>query len=115
MMVSYSEALVACKRGAKISRMGWNGANMFVVYQAGYPEGIPINANTAQATGLPEGTVCAFRPYLMMRVASSSLMPTFVPWTVSQSDQIEEDWVITDETEVTREDEVRQESEAPPY
>jgi hypothetical protein len=119
-MVSYSEALKACKGGAKISRMGWNGTNMYVVHQAGYPDGIPINANTARATGIEEGTVCAFLPYLMMRVASSSLTPTFVPWTASQTDMIQDDWVIADEKERAREDlviadHVAPEDDEPPY
>lgn len=61
---------------------------MFVVYQKGYPDGIAINANTAQATGLPEGTVCMFRPYLMLKTPDDS----FVPWVISQEDALAEDW-----------------------
>ncbi len=49
---------------------------------------IPINKNTSEATGIPEGTVCVFRPYLMMRTVDGS----FVPWVASHTDLIEEDW-----------------------
>lgn len=74
----------------KIQREGWNGKGMFVVYQKAYPEGIPINKNTAEATGLPEGTVCRFLPYLMMKTADGA----FVPWLISQTDALADDWCI---------------------
>jgi hypothetical protein len=86
--VDFSLALTALKTGARIARTGWNAAEQFVVLQAGYPDGIGINANTARATGIPEGTVCAFRPYLMLRAADGS----FVPWAPTVSDVLAEDW-----------------------
>lgn len=78
------------KLGAKIARTGWNGKGMYVVFQKGYPDGIPINANTSAAIGQPEGTVCRFLPYLMMRTADGG----FVPWLASQTDMLAEDWAI---------------------
>lgn len=86
--MDFSEALHRVRAGAKITRTGWNGAGQWVVYQPGYPQGIPINANTAQATGMPEGTVAVFRPYLMMHAADA----TFVPWVASTSDLLADDW-----------------------
>lgn len=74
----------------KVRRAGWNGKGMFCVFQAGYPNGIPINRNTAEATGIPEGTVCSFLPYIMMRTAGGE----FVPWLCSQTDLLAEDWEI---------------------
>ena len=87
--MDFGQALAAVKTGSKIARSGWNGSGMYVVHQAGYPDGIPINANTARATGIPEGTVCAFRPYLMMFTAQGE----FVPWVISQTDALADDWV----------------------
>jgi uncharacterized protein DUF2829 len=58
----------------------------------GYPDGIPINENTAEATGLPEGTVCAFLPYIMLKTAVFST--TFVPWVPSQADILANDWTL---------------------
>ena len=89
-MLNFSEALELVKAGSKISRDGWNGKGMFVVYQKGYPEGIPINANTATALGLPQGTVKKFLPYLMMSTAQGD----FVPWLASQTDILAEDWGV---------------------
>lgn len=85
---TFSWALEVLKAGGSVSRQGWNGQRMYVVLQKGYPDGIAINANTAEATGLAEGTVCRFRPYLMMRTADGS----FVPWLASQTDLLAEDW-----------------------
>ena len=90
--MDFSDALRDVKGGAKIAREGWNGKGMWVTYQAGYPDGIPINANTAKATGIPEGTVCKFAPYLMMRAADG----TFVPWVTSQADVLATDWEVVD-------------------
>jgi hypothetical protein len=86
--MNFSEALDHCKSGFKITRKGWNGPNQYVVLQRGYPEGIPLNPNTAAATGLPEGKVCKFAPYLMMYNAQA----VFVPWLASQGDLLAEDW-----------------------
>ncbi len=86
--MDFGDALTAVKAGKKISRSGWNGADMYVVYQPGYPDGIAINANTAQATGIPQGTTCRFRPYLMMFTTQGD----FVPWVASQTDILAQDW-----------------------
>ncbi len=86
--MDFGEALLALKSGDRVTRTGWNGKGMYVAYQQGYPDGIPINSNTAAATGVPEGTVCVFRPYLMMRTVDGS----FVPWVISQTDALADDW-----------------------
>jgi len=86
----FGSALKALKAGFKVYRKGWNGKGMYIVYQKAYPEGIPINKNTAEATGLPEGTVCKFLPYLMMKTVDDS----FVPWLISMTDALAEDWEI---------------------
>lgn len=92
-MMNFGSALAALRNGLRISRTGWNGDGMYVVFQKGYPDGIAINANTAQATGIPQGTVCVFLPYLMMRTVDGS----FVPWVISQTDVLADDWVILGE------------------
>lgn len=88
----FGYALQMLRAGAKLARKGWNGKGMFIVYQRAYPDGIPINKNTSEATGLPEGTVCRFLPYLMMKTADGA----FVPWLASQTDILAEDWVVVD-------------------
>lgn len=90
--MNFSEALVLVKTGKKIGRSGWNGKGMFVVFQKGYPDGIAINKNTAEATGIAQGTICKFLPYLMMRTAQGD----FVPWLASQTDILAEDWEMSE-------------------
>lgn len=86
--MDFSLALVGLKSGGRFARAGWNASGQFVVLQRGYPDGIPINQNTAEATGIEQGTVCVFRPYLMLRTADGS----FVPWAPTVSDVLAEDW-----------------------
>lgn len=86
--MNFGSALSFLHEGDKMTRKGWNGPGQWVVLQDGYPDGIAINANTAAATGIPEGTVCRFRPYLMFRTAQGD----FVPWVASQTDLLADDW-----------------------
>lgn len=88
--MDFSEALARVKTGSKITRKGWNGDGQYVVYQPGYPDGIGINANMAEATGLMQGTVERFRPYLMLHTAQRD----FVPWAPSISDVLAGDWEV---------------------
>lgn len=91
--MNFSRALEGMKRGRKFGRASWNtGLDQFndftfVVGQKGYPDGIPINSNTAEATQIPEGTVCTFNPYLMLGQRGS-----FEPYTPTQADLHAEDW-----------------------
>lgn len=85
---NFEWALAQLKAGRKLARSGWNGKGMYIVLQEGYPDGIPINQNTAKATGLQLGTVCKFQSYIMFRTAQGS----FVPWVASQTDILASDW-----------------------
>jgi hypothetical protein len=86
--VNFGHALEQMKAGARIARTNWNAGGQFVVLQRGYPDGVAINANTAEATGFAQGTVWAFRPYMLLLTADGS----FVPWAPTVSDVLAEDW-----------------------
>ena len=88
--MNFSDALNRMKAGEKITRTGWRLADQWVVYQAGYPEGIAINANTARAIGLPEGTVCRFQSYILSHTADGS----FAPWMPTGTDVLADDWKV---------------------
>lgn len=90
--MNFGDALVALKHGKRVARKGWNGKNMSVAYQKGYPDGIPCNKNTAQAWGMEEGELFKCRPYLQMRCADG----TFQMWLASQSDILADDWYIVE-------------------
>lgn len=103
---NFGAALELARAGKKVAREGWNGRKLgmtaFVVYQKAYPAGIAINANTAEALGLAEKTMCAFDPYLMLAVqlpegderrGENNCEYLCRPWTPDQRDQLAEDWI----------------------
>ena len=90
--MTFGLAIEAMKKGCRIARKGWNGKGMFVVYQKGYPEGIPCNKQTAEAYGYNEGDLFKCRPYMQMRCADG----THQMWLASQSDILENDWYIVE-------------------
>ena len=90
--LDFGGAIAALKAGKKVARVGWNGKGMFGVYQKGYPEGIAVNKNTAEAYGVPEGTVMKFRPYMQLKTAQNDC----AMWVPSVSDVLAEDWFIVE-------------------
>ena len=91
--MNFGDALLVLKQGKRVARKGWNGKNMSVAYQKGYPDGIPCNKNTAQAWGMEEGELFKCRPYLQMRCADG----TFQMWLASQSDILADDWYVVED------------------
>lgn len=87
--MNIGQAIVLVKQGKRVARAGWNGSNMFVVYQKGYPDGIPCNKQTADAWGLAEGDLFIVRPYLQLRCADGS----HAMWAPSGSDALADDWL----------------------
>lgn len=90
MKKNFGFALEVLKQGGKVARKGWNGKGMFVVYQKGYPEGIPCNKQTALAWGLNEGDLFKCNPYLQIRCVDGS----HSMWVPSINDVLAEDWEI---------------------
>lgn len=88
--MDFSQALLKLKKGYKLERSGWNGKGMFVFLQKGYPDGVPMNKQTAEALNAAEGQMIKVLPYLMMYTADGS----FVPWLASQTDILAEDWGV---------------------
>lgn len=90
--MTFGLALEALKKGKRVTRKGWNGKGMFVVYQKGYPQGIPCNKQTAEAWGIKEGDLFVCNPYLQIRCIDGS----HSMWTPSIADVLAEDWEIVD-------------------
>ena len=89
---TFGEAIRRLKAGQKIARKGWNGKGMFVVYQKGYPQGIPCNKQTAEAWGINEGDLFVCNPYLQIRCVDGS----HSMWVPSINDCLAEDWKVVD-------------------
>lgn len=89
---NFGEALKYLKRGFKITRKGWNGKGMFVVYQKAYPQGIPCNKQTAEAWGMNEGDLFICNPYLQIKQVDGS----HSMWVPSIGDVLAEDWMFVE-------------------
>lgn len=87
---TFGEALSNLKRGKKVARKNWNGKGMFVVYQKGYPNGIPSNKQTVDAWGMQEGDLFKCNPYLQIRCVDGS----HTMWVPSINDCLSNDWTI---------------------
>lgn len=90
--LTFGLAIEAMKKGFKVARQGWNGKGMFVVYQKGYPDGIPCNAQTAKAWGMNEGDLFKCEPYLQIKMVNGS----HAMWVPSINDALAEDWRIVE-------------------
>ena len=88
--MDFSDALIAMKDGHHLAREGWNGKNMYVFLQKGYPEGITCNAQTAEAAGLNVGDLFRCHPYLQMKAVDGS----YFMWYPNMLDLLADDWVI---------------------
>lgn len=84
--MDFSEAFQLLLDGCRVRRREWEGR--WVVLQRGYPEGIPINEQTAQVIGEEPGVVRRFRRYLLTEHADGTLGP----WDVGQEDILATDW-----------------------
>ena len=90
--MNFGVALDLLKKGCRVAREGWNGKGMFVVFQKGYPDGIPCNKQTADAWGMDEGDLFKCNPYLQIRQMDGS----HSMWVPSIGDVLAEDWVVVE-------------------
>ena len=85
--MSFSEALVKIKEGARVARTGWNGKGMFLFLVPGST----FTVNRPPLLGIyPEGTQVNYQPHIDMKTADN----TVVPWLASQSDLLANDWEL---------------------
>lgn len=91
--MNFSEALEALQEGKKIRRAGWNGTKLFLVLQKGYPDGINCNANTAEALGVPEGTLVKVNPYIALYDGDDNTLTSWATWSVCL---LKNDWQVLD-------------------
>lgn len=90
--MSFGQAVELLKLGERVARKGWNGKGMFVVFQKGYPQGIPCNEQTAIAWGLNYGDLFKCEPYLQIKMVNGS----HAMWVPSINDVLAEDWEIVE-------------------
>lgn len=94
MDISY--VIAQLKEGKRFKRDAWydeardarDEDSDYIFWQRGYPQGIPINQNTAEATGLEQGTICYFSAYLMRHFGGNVL----APYQLTAEDMAATDW-----------------------
>jgi hypothetical protein len=72
--MTFGDAVLALKRGSKVSRVGWNGKSMWLGLQT------------------PDSKSHMSLPYIYMYTAQGDL----VPWLASQTDVLSDDWNVVE-------------------
>lgn len=87
--MNFSQALDEIKSGKKVSRSGWNGKNMFVFLVPGSR----FKVSRPPLLGIyPEGTEIDYHAHVDMRTETGQI----VPWLVSQTDLLADDWGVAE-------------------
>lgn len=95
-LMTFGDAIEALKQGKKVTRKGWNGQGMFlwlkpaVNVESSWCKD-PILKEIADANG---GTIAALGTICMYTVNRSGRKAVLTGWLASQSDMLEEDWLI---------------------
>ncbi len=88
--LTFGMAIMLLKKGMRVARHGWNGKDMFLYYQLGYPTGVPLDERTAKSVGGVVGASAIILPSIWMSNVNGNL----VPWLASQSDMLADDWHV---------------------
>ncbi len=84
--MNFGQAIEVLKTGNKVTRVGWNGKDMFLFLV----QGSQFKVNRPPLLGIyQEGTEINYRPHIDMKTVNGEI----VPWVASQSDLLEEDWI----------------------
>lgn len=89
-LFNFGKAIDFLRDGKRVARKGWNGKGLSVVYQKGYPDGIPCNKQTADAWGIQEGDLFKCEPYLQISTVDGS----HAMWVPSIRDVLADDWFL---------------------
>ncbi len=87
--MNFSDALESIKKGNLLTRIGWNGKNMYVFLV----KGSDFQVNRAPLNKIfAEGTNIRYRPHIDMKYADG----TFGVWHSSMGDLMADDWIEID-------------------
>jgi hypothetical protein len=78
--LTFGDAIMLLKAGHRVTRAGWNGKGMWLMY---------VSADLAAKVAF-EFAAREAQPYLVMKTAQDKI----VPWLASQSDMLDEDWMV---------------------
>lgn len=90
--MTFGHAIEAAKAGYRITRRGWNGKGMFIVYMPPHntqEPGAKVNDRTARWIGEDQPLDC--QAYFAMYNAQKQWISG---WVASQSDMLAEGWMV---------------------
>lgn len=76
-------AVAAMKNGVAVTRLGWNGKNMYVAIADPFPDPTIARLASSEIPGVPMTL-----PFAYIRTADGH----FIPWVCSQADLLATDW-----------------------
>lgn len=87
-LVDFGEAVRLLKDGKKLSRIGWNGSDMYAYY-------VPANSYPAvtEIAKKEFGDIVPYKAYLALKTAQNDI----ATWTPSTSDCLAEDWFVNED------------------
>lgn len=93
--MNFGLAVEAMKGGAKVARVGWNGAGQWVALGKGneYLAASQFWNEHARAHAEANGGGATVLPYFILKTAQGAIL---MGWAPSQSDALAEDWQIID-------------------
>lgn len=92
--MDFGEALKALRNGKRLTRIGWNGKGLSVVYSKGCPNGVPCDKHMAEVWGLKEGEPFKCNPCFLINTVDGS----HATWVPSINDCLAEDWTVVSKT-----------------
>lgn len=88
--ISFGDAIAFLKAGRRVTRLGWNGKDMFLFLVPGST----FTVNRPPLLGIyPEGTRVDYHAHIDMKTAQGYVMP----WLASQADMLADDWACLPE------------------
>lgn len=86
-LMDFGAAIIAAKKGLKVTRTGWNGSGMYAYI-------VPANTYPAQTEIAKKefGDMVPYRAYWALKTAQNDV----AAWAPSGSDSLAEDWQIVD-------------------
>lgn len=90
--MNFGQAIEALKNGDKVSRVGWNGKGMFLIYVPGTKDA-KLNEGTPYEKAL-RSNIVTINPHIDMYTATGEFQPG---WLASQTDILAEDWDIVND------------------
>lgn len=84
--MTFGLAIEAMKKGSKIARLGWNGADMYVTY-------VPTRTEENGGEDMFDRPYIHYREFMLLKTAQDDL----AAWSPSGSDALAEDWFIVGE------------------